>query len=135
MPATHEPRDSDFVAYIDELQRESAARIQAQSKAPMIALHGAPVLDAQEAQELLARLARTRPVPRFISGILGAAVGAVPLLYAVLGPGGALPFLIGFGLLVWAVPRLGRASSEVPAADRQLVHRLAVTFGPRPPHK
>ena len=38
MPAYAEPPNGDFVAYIEELQRESAARILAQSKQAMVEL-------------------------------------------------------------------------------------------------
>ena len=143
IPATQEPRDGDFVAYIDQLQRESAARICAQSQVGMIETaaldrpqraapgaaptptphppvrfesaatgynHGFPALDAREAQELLARLARSRPATHFVSGAVAAAVGALLLLYSLIGSGGVLPLLIAIGLLWWAVPRVRTAS-------------------------
>ena len=157
MPASQEPRDGDFVAYIEELQRASAARIRAQAGATTIEFaphptheaggasaarkadvgasgHAAPVLDAREAQELIARLARSRPAARLVSGGAAAAIGTLLLLYSVLGNGGALPFLIGLGLLLWAVPRVRRALREIPPSDRQHARRIAETFGRRPPH-
>lgn len=169
IPATQEPRDGDFVAYIDQLQRESAARIHAQSQVGMIETaghglpqgaarpgaapksmphpaarvesaatgsnHGSPALDAREAQELLARLASSRPAAHFVSGAVAAAVGALLLLlYSLIGSGGVLPLLIAIGLLWWAVPRLRRASGDISAAGRQHARRIAQTFGPRPPH-
>jgi hypothetical protein len=167
IPATQEPRDGDFVAYIDQLQRESAARIHAQSQVGMIETaahgmpqsaapgaaprpmphpaariqsaatgsnHGLPALDAREAQELLARLARSRPATHFVSGAVAAAVGALLLLYSLIGSGGVLPLLIAIGLLWWAVPRMRRASGDISAAGRQHARRIAQTFGPRPPH-
>jgi Flp pilus assembly protein TadB len=168
IPATQEPRDGDFVAYIDQLQRESAARIHAQSQIGMIETaahgmpqgaarpdaapksiphpaartgsaasrsdHGFPALDAHEAQELLARLARSRPAAHFVSGAVAAAVGTLLLLYSLIGSGGVLPLLIAIGLLWWAVPRLRRASADISAAGRQHARRIAETFGPRPPH-
>ncbi len=167
IPATQEPRDGDFVAYIDQLQRESAARIRAQSQVGMIETaaqdrpqsaapgaapkptphppvrfesaatgsnHGFPALDAREAQELLARLARSRPATHFVSGAVAAAVGALLLLYSLIGSGGVLPLLIAIGLLWWAVPRVRTASGDISAAGRQHARRIAQTFGPRPPH-
>jgi hypothetical protein len=38
MLTSQEPRDGDFVAYIEQLQRESAARIRKQSQVPMVEL-------------------------------------------------------------------------------------------------
>ena len=159
MPATQEPRDGDFVAYVEQLQRESVARILAQSHAGMIETaprpgampkalphpaprtgsaapgsdHGVPALNAREAQDLLKRLAQSRPAAQFTSGAAAAAVGAVLLLYALIGSGGILPLLIGVGLLWWAVPRVRRASGDISAAGRQHARRIAETFGQRPP--
>lgn len=110
-----EPRDGDFVAYIEALQQESAARL-ARSHAGVADPApgsrgsepfpgdrrgaGAPVVasapGAVQAGDADARLMKA----------LVAAVVGVALLLAWIGDGGLVPLLVGAALLAYAVPRL-----------------------------
>jgi hypothetical protein len=92
MSASQEPRDGDFVAYIDALQRESEARIHAKAQQPMIETAPAgqgpaslratggptvaePVLNRQQAEELLRRLTPGR-APQAISAAAALAMAS-----------------------------------------------------------
>lgn len=170
MLTSQEPRDGDFVAYIEQLQRESAARIRAQSQVPMVELPAnapprvgaphpahpplpgpvpagqatrrgsmsgdqtAPVLDRRQAEEMLERLARTGASSQNASAGVALAIGVVLLLTWFAFDTGALPFLIGIGLTLWAVSRLRRAARQ-PAGTAGPRGRDQVShiFGPRPP--
>ena len=146
MTGYQEPPDGDFVAYIDELQRQSAARISAGSdrsmteaashRMPAAAPLGAsdaaarPVLDRQQSEELLARLAQRTPGRR-ASGI-ALFVGVVLLLLWLTTRTGALPFLIGIALVAWGASRLTRgARSPDGSAARQLLRMFRPTPPPR----
>src|SRR5512134_3679319 len=101
MLASQEPRNGDFVAYIEQLQKESAARMNAKSDVAMVDTRSqsvnphsaatdasraatadprtAAVLDRKQAEELLARLARAR-APGEVAASLGLIVGIFLLL-------------------------------------------------------
>jgi hypothetical protein len=170
MLTSQEPRDGDFVAYIEQLQRESAARIHAQSQVRMVELpanapprtgaprpaqlppsgsvpagqatrrgsmsgdESPPLLDRRQAEEMLARLARSGASSHNASAGIALAIGAVLLLTWFAFDTGALPFLIGLGLTLWAVSRLRRAARQ-PASTAGPRGRDQVShiFGPRPP--
>jgi hypothetical protein len=169
MLTSQEPRDGDFVAYIELLQRESAARIHAQSQVPMVELpanapprtgtprpaqpspssvaasqttrrgsmsgdESTPVLDRRQAEEMLARLARSGATSQNASAVVALGIGVVLLLTWFVFDTGALPFLIGIGLTLWAVSRLRRAARQ-PAGTAGPRGRDQVShiFGPRPP--
>jgi len=145
MTGYQEPPDGDFVAYIDELQRQSAARISAGSERPMAeAPHrmpaatplaapdaaARPVLNRQQAEELLARLAQRAPGRR--AGGIGLVVGIVLLLLWLTTRTGALPFLIGIALVAWGASRLaGAARSQDGSAARQVLRMFRPTPPPR----
>ena len=89
MSGYQEPPNGDFVAYIEELQRQSAARMSAAADRPMAeaaphrmagaptaAAHQtvSPVLNRQQADELLARLAQHAP---------GRRAGAIALIFGI----------------------------------------------------
>ncbi len=170
MLTSQEPRDGDFVAYIEQLQRESAARIRAQSQVPMVELPAnpptragaphpaqpplpgpvaagqatrrgsmsgnetAPVLDRRQAEEMLARLARSGGTSQNASAGVALAIGAILLLSWFVFDTGALPFLIGIGLTLWAVSRLRRAARQTTGmAGQRGREQVSHIFGPRPP--
>lgn len=165
MLSSQEPRDGDFVAYIEQLQRESAARIHAQSQVPMVELPAntppragvprpaqplpagqvtrrgsmsgdetAPVLDRQQAEEMLERLARSRATSPNASAGLALAIGVVLLLSWFAFDTGAVPFLVGLGLTLWAMSRLRRATRRMPGTDGPRGRdQVASIFGPQPP--
>ncbi len=94
----------------------------------------APVLDRRQAEEMLARLARTGASSQNASAGVALAIGVVLLLSWFAFDTGALPFLIGIGLTLWAVSRLRRAARQ-PAGTNAPRGRDQVShiFGPRPP--
>lgn len=124
-----EPRDGDFVAYIEALQRESAARL---------AQHHIGVVDTQPQDKSTGHFFEDKPRPavvqdldqaigtfikqntdgRLVKALVAGVVGAMFLL-VWLGDGGALSFLIAVALLAYAVPRLiaaFRAMAPRPAS-------------------
>lgn len=134
MAQYNEPPGGDFVAFIDELQRQSAARMRARgdtaadADAAMTPAPGsaeaetgsAPVLTRQQAEALLARLARRGATGASRSGQVAVILGIALLVLWFLTRAGTVAFLIGLGLLVWGLVRQSRAArAEQPtAADR-----------------
>jgi hypothetical protein len=152
-----EPPNGDFVAYLEELERQSAARVLSKSQVAFadlsqvqgrrdIAAHlpveqrkpegrnpSVPVLDRQQAEELVARLARGRPVARATPIAVSLAIGIVLLLYWFIARGGAVPFLIGLALTIWSLSRLrglGRGLVKPVRGERD---QVAQVFGTKPP--
>ncbi len=151
MLASQEPRNGDFVAYIEQLQKESAVRMNAKSDVAMVDTRaqsanahsagpesrrvatadapGTPVLDRQQAEELVARLSRAR-VPGEVAASIGLIVGIFMLLVWFASDAGGLPFLVGLALTVWALSRLRRRRQQrrgAPAADGRAL--IAQVFG------
>jgi hypothetical protein len=151
MLATQEPPDGDFVAYIAALEKESAARMHAKSDVPMVDLAGegrprggnrsvsessatkapatgmtsAPVIDRRQAEALVARLAHGSPGTT--GAVVGLIVGIFLLLAWLASDSGGLPFLLGLGLVLWAITRLRRLRSErrdAPESRRALVAKV-----------
>jgi len=132
MPASNEPRNGDFVAYLEQLQRESAARLLAQTKSPLVQLpagtarHDHPAAAPAEpaamprlqVDELLARLASQRASTARVGPTLGVVFGAALLLYWIAAGSTPLTLLIGIGLVVWSIRRLRQAGIERAAASR-----------------
>jgi hypothetical protein len=151
MSSSQEPPNGDFVAYLEVLERQSAARILARSQVPMAELpHAqgraaagrfseaatektAPVLDRQQAKELLARLTKTgRASSQATPAAIAFVVGLVLLLFWFIADGGVVPFLIGIGLIAWSVSRLrglGRGANR----DGHEREQIAQSFGNKPP--
>lgn len=145
MSAYKEPPGGDFVAYVEALQRESAARILAQAhrpmhESPMEQMPGAappaaggigaePVLNRQQAEELMTRLSRNGYAPPAVKASLGLMAGLVLLLFWFFNGGGALTFLIGVGLVAWSISHLrGRRRDSGVSGQRERA-RIARLFG------
>lgn len=141
MGSYQEPPGGDFVAYIDELQRQSAARVRAQSGStvdthtphqfePLAAetqtTSAPPVLTRQQAEEMLARRGASAGSR---SGQVAVVIGIALLILWFATRAGAVAFLIGLGLLVWGLVQQARAAraKQPTAADRlkQLFHPTA----------
>ncbi|HTN50222.1 MAG TPA: hypothetical protein VMK32_12400 [Burkholderiaceae bacterium] len=139
-----EPPGGDFVAYIEELQRESAARIggaggsitetaapthAASAPATTRPVTAPPVLNRQQADELLAGLARRRgrasPAGR-VAFLLGLAL----LVLWFMTRASTLTLLIAVGLLVWGGLRLARRARP---PDGSLADQVQHLFHPPPP--
>lgn len=120
-----EPRDGDFVAYIEALQRESAARL-AQQHVAVIETNADSKRTGQFFEEkpkppvvpglqhAVERFVRRDPDAKVVTALVAGVVGAVFLL-TWLGDGGPFAFIVGVALLAYAVPRLLRAFRALSA--------------------
>jgi type IV secretory pathway TrbD component len=114
-----EPRNGDFVAYIDALQRESAMRLSQQHLNMAAAGFPSRAATAPTADKALPHAAGTPTDsaaneavrrgrvqgPTLVKALVAAVVGTVALLSWLRGSG-ALSFIVGAALLAYAVPRL-----------------------------
>ena len=108
-----EPRDGDFVAYIEALQRESAARLarhqgiavgtEPGDKASREAFFDPPKPPPLE--QAVERLVRQNTDARLVRALATSVAGAAFLLVWLAG-GGVLWLLLGGALLAYGVPRL-----------------------------
>jgi predicted lipid-binding transport protein (Tim44 family) len=144
MSAAPEPRDGDFVAYVEELQRESAARLQIQSTSALVqpaerpartgrgaglAMESTP-LTRPHVDQLLSRLASQRATAHLLGPVIGLLVG-LALFFKGAVFGGLPSIFIGFALAVWSTQRLTRAlRARAPGASAQTV--VSEFFG-KPP--
>lgn len=129
----NEPRDGDFVAYIEALQRESAARLLRQTPAAAAAAMG-----DHAGEPIKGRAAGTPAAPapgespprsdadaRLMKALVAAVVG-IALLLVWLGEGGIVPLVIGVALLGYGLPRL-RGAIRTPKgrpANRAAVEQV-----------
>lgn len=139
-----EPRDGDFVAYIDALQRESAARL-AQQHVGVTETTAASKTTGQFFEEKAKPAAAPKlqaSVERFVrdpdAGIVKAVVAGVAgavFLLAWLGDGGPFSFIVAVVLLAYAVPRLLRAFRALTAqpANRTTVEQVFGRSGTQKP--
>lgn len=112
-----EPKDGDFVAYIDALQRESAARLALQHvnvvdvAFPTKKAQGSTFGEKAEpaappnAGSVPAHSVRRDRDAKVVKAVVAGVIGAVFLL-TWLGDGGVFPFIVGIALLAYAIPRL-----------------------------
>jgi hypothetical protein len=117
MSLGQEPRNGDFVAFLDELQRESAARLaaghvvlppsfdSAHEKAATV-----PVLTRAQAEALRARLAAGGN--REILPALLLAVGLIVFFGGFIAHGGFASLVIGVALIAWSLNRLARLRAQ-----------------------
>lgn len=128
-----EPKDGDFVAYVEALQRESAARL-AQQHVHIIdtAVPARSSTDFFEdkaktakpvkLEQAIDRYIRRDTDGRLVKALVAAVAGAVFLLNW-LGNGGAFSFLVGAALLAYAIPRLLAAFRSITRAP---THQAAI---------
>jgi fatty acid desaturase len=139
-----EPRDGDFVAYIDALQRESAARL-AQQHVAVIETTAASKATGQffeekpkpavapNLQQAVERFVRRDTDASVVKALVAAVAGAAFLL-TWLGNGGFASFIIAIALLAYAVPRLlgaFRALAE-PRSSKSAVDQVFGRSGTQP---
>ena len=139
-----EPRDGDFVAYIDALQRESAARLAQQhvgvtqttaaSKTTGQFFEEKPKpVAASNLPQAVGRFVRRDTDGKVIKAIVAGVVGSMFLL-TWLGDGGPFSLVAAVALLAYAVPRLVgafRATAE-PPPNKSAVEEV---FGRKGVHK
>ena len=143
-----EPKGGDFVAYIDALQRESAARLALQHvnvvdvAFPTKKAQGSTFGDgtgpasAPAAGSIPGRLVRRDRDATVVRSIVAGVVGAMFLL-TWLGSGGLFPLIVGLALLAYALPRLlaafrgpGRQSINRALIDQAFGRSGTPTPGP-----
>ena len=143
-----EPRDGDFVAYIERLQRESAARLSRQSApvpidtsphaattpvarksaAEQFANSAATELSKVQVEQLMTRLSASRPVARAIGGVIALIVGVFLFLIWLVADRSGLWVVIAVALTLWGFSRLRAALAELSSTDRRLGQELAVRW-------
>jgi len=128
---THEPKDGDFIAYIEQLQKESAARLlgsthhlvtqlgKTPATEPNKADHffaGRKPADLRSAGELRASVAHVAVQPSpgqvFASAIL-IATGVLLALYWLIASTSIAPLVIGTALMFWGMRRFSRALKKL----------------------
>lgn len=136
-----EPRDGDFVAYIESLQRESAARLAQQGA--HIAGAAKPVPSAGEFPQPKAEAA-PGPTPKQAAGpfarrdadaktVKALVAGVVGLVFLLTWLGNSSPFafILGAALLAYAIPRLLAAfRTGVVRSSRSAVDHVFDRSGP-----
>lgn len=137
---TPEPRNGDFVAYVEELQQASAARVLSSSPPAGIGhpqVGNSTSKDAEptplrrlEADVLVSRLASRRATASPLGPAIGVLIGIVVFLHGAV-TGGVLTLLIGFGLIFWAARRLARAFRA--SAHHEPARTLVSEFFGKPP--
>ncbi|MDQ3446553.1 MAG: hypothetical protein M3496_10345 [Pseudomonadota bacterium] len=141
---THEPKDGDFIAYIEQLQKESAARLLASTQHLVTQLDKKPSTgasktdhffvghkpaDLRSAGELRASVAQAAaqlsPGQVFASGVL-IATGVVLALYWLIASTSIAPLVIGAALMFWGVRRFSRALKKLSPqqANQALVSKV-----------
>lgn len=127
-----EPKDGDFIAYIEQLQKESAARLlasgahtisqshhAAKSKSDdhFFTAHKQPTNQGSELRAALAQIAAPS-----IGLLFGAVVriffGVAFALYWLVVATSIVPLLIGLALIAWGIQRLIAASHRISDQGR-----------------
>ncbi len=148
---THEPKDGDFIAYIEQLQRESAARLLGSTqhqvtqleKPPSTAANtsdhffaGRKPADLRSAAQLQATLAQVAAVPAIAPLFTSAVpilVGVLLTLYWLVATASLAPLLIGIALIFWGIRRFQRALRQFsPRENPQAQAFVSKVFAARP---
>jgi len=152
---THEPKDGDFIAYIEQLQKESAARLLGSTHHLVTQLDknlpaggnkadhffaGRKPADLRSAAQLQATLAQVAAVPSigplFMAGV-PIIIGALLALYWVVASTSIVPLVIGIALIFWGVRAFQRALRRLaPHESKQAQALVSKVFtAPTPPAK
>lgn len=138
---SREPRDGDFVAYVEQIEREQLARalaphsLSGPSAADVVARSqqsaaGSTRLNAAEAQRVLQKLqqagATGRSTPR--GALIGAAIGVALIAFGLLAEGGTVLVLIGIVLLWHSFGKLRAAVRAATAAPSNAAQQIARGF-------
>lgn len=128
---THEPKDGDFIAYIEQLQKQSAARLLAGTQHLVTQLDKKPTATANNADHFFAGrkpadlrtagelrasvaqvAAQVSPSQVFASAIL-IATGFVLALYWLIASTSIALLFVGTALIFWGVGRFSRALKKL----------------------
>jgi|GEM_PF-3979176 len=152
---THEPKNGDFIAYIEQLQKESAARLLGSTHHLVTQLDktipaggnkadhffaGRKPADLRSAAQLQATLAQVAAVPSIGPLIMSGVpimIGALLALYWVVASTSIVPLVIGIALIVWGVRVFQRALRRLaPHESKQPQVLVSKVFtAPAPPAK
>lgn len=150
---TREPKDGDFVAYIEQLQKESAARVlgsghhlitQLEKKQPSSAKDGghffaghkpADVRSAAQLQATLAQIAAVPSVNHVFTSALPILIGALLALYWLIASASIAPLIIAIALIAWGVRRLQRALRQLSPRENKQAQTLVANVFTSPPTK
>ncbi len=121
---THEPKDGDFVAYIEQLQKESAARLLGSGHHVITQLEKKPAAnpnkdgshffagrkpaDLRSAAQLQATMAQISAVPSaglFFSAAVPILIGALIALYWLVASTTIVALIVAIALIAWGVRR------------------------------
>ncbi len=141
---THEPKDGDFIAYIDQLQKESAERLlgsghplitQLDKKQPKNDGHffaGRKPADLRSPAELRAALstaAAPASVGRILRAMLAIVIGTLLALYWMFASVSVGFLLVGIALIVWGMQRINRVSRQFfPRHNEQARAQVSTVF-------
>jgi hypothetical protein len=149
---THEPKNGDFVAYIEQLQKESAARLLGSGHHVITQLEKKPAssankdgshffagrkpADLRSAAQLHATASQIAAAPsmhHIISSVVAILFGAAFGLYWLIASTSFVPLLIAAGLIVWGVGRFRRALELLsPGQNKNPQALVASVFTPPP---
>ena len=135
---THEPKDGDFIAYIEQLQKESAARLLASTHHLVTQLEKTPATGANKAdhffagrkpadlrsaaqlQATLAQVAAVPPIGPLFASALPIIIGAALALYWLVATVSIAPLVIGIALILFGWRLFRRALRRfLPPPNRQ----------------
>jgi hypothetical protein len=143
MVDAREPPNGDFVAFVEQIEREQLARAMQPHRLPHLTAGGKVVTDddtdrsqrplsSTEAQRLLQALKSKGPVgaklPR--GAMIGLFLGAALIAFGLLAEGGMVLVLLGALLLWHNLRRLHRSASATAGSAAQEVERA---FGHKAP--
>lgn len=150
---THEPKDGDFIAYIEQLQKESAARLLGSTQHLVTQLDKTPTgganrsdhffpgrkpADLRSAAQLQATLAQIVAVPS-LAGLFASSlpilIGAFLALYWLVASASFVPLLIGIALMVWGVRLFERARRRISQQPTKQTQALVSKVFATPPVK
>lgn len=146
MISTQEPKDGDFVAYIEQLQQESAARLLGQhhslnqlekpsSTAGKSSSHffasraRADVRAAGDANAALMQLASGFSPGRLLSAAVAVVLGVLLALYWLLTSASIVLLAIGIALVFWGMHRIKRVAQRLSPQKQQAQALVSKAFG------
>ena len=150
---TQEPKDGDFIAYIEQLQKESAARLLGSNhhlvnqldktgaaKADSHFFAGRKPADLRSAAQLQATLAQVVALPsigHLFASALPTLIGALFALYWLVASAGIASLAIGIALIFWGVRLFQRALRRFSPQESKHAQALVskVFTAPTPPAK
>ncbi|MEP6609300.1 MAG: hypothetical protein ABJA83_11545 [Burkholderiaceae bacterium] len=152
---THEPKNGDFIAYIEQLQRESAARLlggghhvitQLEKKQASTAnkdgshfFAGRKPADLRSAAQMQATLEQMAAVPsviRLFTSAVPILLGMLLALYWLVASASIAALIMAVALVIWGVRRVQSALRQFSPREIKPAHTMvAHAFTPPPAKK